>query len=545
MSYINLSVDELRQKLADGTIEPQLSAVEFKESWQQSSGKDVSAIANQIQIIRGWLVVGVADNGQLGGKTLEWAKAQEQTISSHLTQFLQPVFAVLSVIILDVNGSYCVAIEIHNPGDVVYWNGRSYKLVGTTSPEMKPDEILDLSFKLPGADFSKHKNECEIDPALVLNFAKKVNEVVAAEDFHLDLEKVTPKQVLAKFNIVDTNVAAILFGNYAFRYVHFDENGDILDQRSIKGLYKLLSDDFLDEIQSWTRSKGTSLKGATSSATEEMPYPMKALREILANAVAHAFYQRDQADIVVELHPNKIRISNNASLESKAFVNKWLSRNHKTYQKHLMNTLRAAKITDEQGSGKIRIFKQMIANGKREPIIEFDDLNTHGRWSIALFNEESNLALKGLYNRLLEIYGQIEKAQIAQALLLWRNRNWSEIVVYLDEGYKHQVDEVLAEKECPVRRYDDKLYTKRWAQVALSGQVKKEFSEAEKSSAYKFLKTLSAIGDGEGYMTSEEAKQYVGLSNTKQESGQMGKLFNDWKKKGLVKKIKNGHWQFL
>lgn len=544
MKVANLSVEEIRERLVTGFVEPQLCGVEFKESWGKNSGKDISAIANSPQILRGWLLVGVNDRGELTGRDLEWAKGQEAAISSQVIELLQPTFAVHNIIVLEVKNSYCVAIEIANPGDVVYWGSRAYKLVGTASPEMAVDEILALSLKLPGADFSKGKNQQETDPSLVIAFAQKVN-AVANEDFHIDLAQTTPREILAKFNIQETNVAAILFGDFKFRFVHFDEAGDILDQKSIKGLYRLLSDSFVDEIQSWTRRQGTNLRGSTVSATEEVPYPPKALREILANAVAHALYQRDQGDIVVELHPNRITIRNNCSLEAKAFINKWLSRYHKTFHKHLMNTLRVAQITDEQGSGKIRIFKHMLENGKREPLIDFEDLRDYGRWSITLFNEESNAPLKGIFARLLEIYGNQEKARVAQALLLWREKPWSEIQLYLDEGYKHIANEVLNHKDCPVLQYDDRIYTRRWAKIALEGQVTKEFSEAEKNGALHMLKSLTSQGNRGGFISSEEAKKIMGLSNTKQESGQIGKLFNEWKKRGLVKKIKNGQWQFL
>lgn len=274
LKIANLTFEEVRERLLLGSAEPQLSGVEFKESWNKNSGKDISAIANSPQILRGWLLVGVNDRGQLSGRNLEWAKGQEAAISSQIIELLQPTFAVHNILVLEVKNSYCVAVEISNPGDVVYWDSRAYKLVGTASPEMPVDEILELSLRLPGADFSKGRSHQDTDPSLVIAFAQKVNEV-ASEDFHIDLERTTPREILAKFNIHETNVAAILFGDFQFRFVHFDENGDILDQKSIKGLYRLLSDNFVEEIQSWTRKQGTNLRGATVSVTEEVHYGKK------------------------------------------------------------------------------------------------------------------------------------------------------------------------------------------------------------------------------------------------------------------------------
>ena len=146
----------------------------------------------------------------------------------------------------------------------------------------------------------------------------------------------------------------------------------------------------LEEIQSRARKKGTDVQDSNITATEEEPYPLKALREILANAVAHTLYQKHKGDIVVETHPNRITVRNHCTLGARAFIDKWFSRIHQPFNKHLMNTLRIAKITDEQGSGKMRVFRQMLEAGKREPIVEFQELGDYARWSITLFNEEKS-----------------------------------------------------------------------------------------------------------------------------------------------------------
>lgn len=540
----NLTIEQLKEAISKQVTESQMSGVEYKQSWRREHGKDISAIANHPDILTGWLVVGVNDIGEAVGADQGWAHKTEMDVSTHIKQYLDPTWAVKNIIAFEVNGRHVVAIEITKPGDVVYWDSKAYKLIGSTSHEMKVDETLALSLTLPGADYSKATSNAQVDGSLILSFAQKLNEV-AGDDFHVDLATSSPQDVLRKLNILNTNVANILFGEIPARYVHFNKDGDILDQKELKGTYRILIDTFIEEIHSWTRKEGTDVGPKSVSAPEELPYPPKALREILANAVAHALYQRDKGDIVVELHPDRITVRNNCSLESNAFVNKWLSRHHKTFHKHLMNTLRAIKITDEQGSGKIRIFKHMLEHGKREPIIDFENLGDYGRWSISLYNDEANIPLKNLYSRLLEIYGTPDKARVAQALLLWRGKSWAEIRSFLDENYKYLMEEVLKNKDCPVSIFDNQIFTKRWAQIALDGQVTKEFTEYEKNTYQRVLNNFSFSFDRNGYVSSEDAKAILGLSNTKQESGQIGKLFMEWKRKGIVEKIRNAQWRFL
>ena len=409
---------------------------------------------------------------------------------------------------------------------------------------MRPDEILELSYRLPGADFSKGRYESNCDSALVLLFAKKIVERTD-DDFHLDVEKMSSDQILQKLNIYGTNTAGILFGNFKCRIVHFNSQGDILNQSVNLGLYSILRDSFLEEIQSWTRKEGTIVRGFSTSAPEELPYPTKALREILANAVAHALYQKNFGDIVVELHPDRITVRNNCNLEAKAFVNKWFSRINKSTNGHLMNLLRIPRITDEQGTGKIRIFRLMLESGKREPIIDFADNGDYGRWSISLYNDEADQALLKLFERMKENFPQPDHCRMAQALLLWRKKKFSEIQSFLDEHYKLTVSEVLANRHAPVLLVGDRLFTKRWASIALEGQITKQLTESEKVSIFQVLNTISFLDNQEGFLSAERARQLIGLSNTKAEATQLARLFSEWKAVGLVKSVKKGQWKFL
>lgn len=538
-------MEELVVQLELGKTEPHFIGVELKQSWQLRHGEDISAIANEPSIARGWLVIGLDDNGNpKQNADSSWLKKIEESVSSHIRENLTPSWAAKSIVGQKVKGAECLFIEIVSPGEVVRWQDTAYNLVGTTSSKMKPHEVLELSLRLPGADFSKAKYESKHDPSLVLQFAKKVIEATG-DEFNIDVEKMSSDQILQRLNVYATNAAGILFGDFKCRIVHFNLDGDILDQSDRLGLYNVLNDHFIEYIQSWTRKEGTAIRGSSASAPEELPYPVKALREILANAVAHALFQKNQGDLVVELHPNRITVRNNCNLEAKAFVNKWFSRVNKTTNKHLMNLLRVPKITDEQGSGKIRIFRHMLESGKREPVIEFIEHGDYGRWSISLYNDEADQPLTKLYIRIRENFSTPDECRMAQALLLWRKKRWSEISSYLDENYRLIAENVMQSRHSPVLKIGDRLFTKRWASVALEGQITKQLTEAEKASLKHVLNTVSYMHNQDGFITAEDARQFIGLSNTKAEATQLARLFSEWKGKGIVKFIKKGQWQFI
>lgn len=537
-----MDFEKLKKFILEGNTEVYHSGVEFKRKWQQDCGQDISAIANDENIQTGWLVVGVEDNGALSGHDENWLKKTEQDVSNHIRQYLEPSWAVTRVVGEHIKNAYCLFIEIQNPQDIVSWNGVAYKLIGTTSSKMKEDELLALSIKLPGADFSKNKYEGSYNPSLITAFAQKVSS--ESTDFDIDINKVSPEDILRKLNIYGTIAAGILFGEYKFRLVNFNEDGDILDQTTKSGLFHILSDSFIEQIQSRARKKGTHIEGASTSVQEETPYPVKALREVLANAVAHALYQKNAGDIVVETHPNRITVRNNCSKEAKLFVDKWLSRIHKPVNKHLMNTLRIARITDEQGTGKIRIFRLMLESGKREPIIDFQTLGDYSRWSITLFNEEANKELKKIAEEIKGQFDNPDQWRLATALLLWRDRSWDEILQYFDEHYKYVANQVLHNTHSPVLLFNNKLYTKRWANIRLTGQFTKQFSEAEKSMFLKILSEYSFDNGRNGNIESELARRIIGLSDHQSEKTQLARLFSEWRDKGYMEQVKKGNWKF-
>ena len=540
-----LNIDRLIELLEAGQLlEVTEVRVELKSDWQQEHGKDISAIANHSDFTGGWVVIGVNDQGKLLGKDSDWLRQTEAVVSNQINQYLVPSWAAKGVEGKSLPGGSCIIIEIQNPGEVTEWNNKAYKVTGTVSTLMTPDEQLSLSLRLPGEDYSKTPDPQPVDGSLVMEFAKKLQEVDPAE-FSDDLASVAPTDILKKLCLFETTTAAILFGGYKFRIIRYEINGDILDQEEKSGEYYALSDNFIAQIQAWTRKQGTVLRGQTASAIEETPYPTKALREILANAVAHALYSRDQGNIVIELRPDRLTVSNNCSLEAKSFTKKWFSRDNYSRNKLLMRTLRAAKVTDEAGTGKSRIFRMMIESGKREPVVDFLELRNMGRWSITLYNEEQNLHLLALIKRFKESFSDPDKYRIATALVLWRESSWPEIQEKLDEHFMRVALEVMKSDASPVYRINDRLFAKRWVTVGLTGQMSKRFTEAEEEQILQVLKNYAFNFDRKGNISTNEARSIIGLSNASSEVTQLSNLFRKWAEKKLVTLIKRGHWKFL
>jgi predicted HTH transcriptional regulator len=519
--------------------------LELKSQWEQKHGKSISAFANNIERKIGFIVIGVDDEGNLTKKKPNFLKDTEHEIANHINQYLSPPSSVQNIQSKEFENSAYIIITIKNPGDVTEWNGKAYKRIGAHSIEMTSHEKLALSLKLPGQDFSKNDWEGTVTNTLVLEFATKLVE----RDYSTlpkDLSKISVDEILKKIDCRNKIAAKILFGDTPVRIAYFDNNGDIINQISKNGAFYLLSDSFVEEIQTWTKSKGTLLEKHSISVIQELPYPPKALRECLANAVSHALYERHLGDLVVELHPSRIVIKNNCSLDMEGFSKEWFSKRNCSKNKFLMQLLREAGFTDELGTGKMRLYSQMLEAGKQEPLIEFYERGNFGCWAISLYNELNNECYLKLFLRFKEIFKTIDEARLAIALILWRNNTWPEILEKLDLYYQKLALEIVESSYSPIIVVDNTILLKRWATVALEGQYSRAFTSHEEEQIRKIIETLAFSEAREGKFTATEARAHIGLSKTPSENTQLSNLFRRWKKDNILTQgKKRGEWIYM
>jgi len=514
--------------------------IEFKSQWHQSFGQSISAIGNEDK--GGWLIIGIDDKGVLLGKDSGWVKKQETQIENHISQYLEPNSTVQSISIETLDHKKFILIEIINPKSVVFWNGKPHKRVGTRTEEMNSGEKQELELKRPGLDFSSFNYQGKINFSLVLDFAKFVKN---GNEYW---NKLSADKVLSKLNINGKNISGILFGDFSFRIAHYNKESELTDQDEKQGLYSLLQKDFIQHIQSWTRTKGISLIPGSLSVKKEEPYPDAVLREVLVNAVAHSAFEKKERKVTVELYRNRIKVSNYCSAKATAFINKKFSQGHFSYNPFLMKILRKAKFSDEFGTGKNKIFKNMIESGRREPLFEYQKISDdYGIWSVTIYNEQPNENFLKLLERLKKLYeNDTDKYKLSAALILWKDKSLKEIFTYIDEYHQKLIVEILSDSNSPFLYTTEyfgkkktsvvKILLKRWVKVQLEGQESKVFSKAEESKFKEILQNYVYKDNRDGYITNKEARQLFGLSDSQSEIVQLSKLFQQWEKNGFMKK---------
>jgi len=531
--------EELLQILMEGKLkEYRFSNVELKEKWKQEDGKKISAFANKNLDGFCWLCIGINDDGIICENDEKWVKQTEETVSQHLNQFLDPQITCKKIYCDEINNRWFVLVQFENPGAVVYWNKIPYKAAGTTSAEMTMSEVMELTIRLPGlTDYSAQKWYGNIDENLAENFFGFVRNKLELPILSLN-ENLSVGEKLNRLGIREKKACQILFGDFKFRIVRYNSKEEPILNETGKGLYNLLKDDFVEDIQVWTMNQLKS---------QEKLYSNKALKEAIANAIAHAAYFENEGEIILELFPNKISLSNLCLHDSEYFANKWFSRSHKSINKLLMETLRIAGYVDELGRGKNLIFTESLKAGKKPPFVNIEKGGRFNRWRLYLYGTEQDKAHFKLLDQIRKNYNDEHKALMAYALVLWRGQSVTNIKNYIEGESNHLFLEILKDLRGPIFYFaeKDEIVLTRWAKIMLGeGKDSKQLAADEEEHLFDFARKIQ-MDYHKGFITPKEIRNLGSLGETSSAIVLSSSLLCRWQKQGKIKKIKKGLYQFI
>jgi hypothetical protein len=403
---------------------------------------------------------------------------------------------------------------------------------------MTPEEEMALTVQLPGLeDYSRQRWEGTSDSQLATTFLATVARVRQQEAGLAGLAAAPTDEALDRLRIGGTNVCRIMFGTCTCRIVKLDETGTPIENKQRTGLSGILDPQFRRDLQEWTKNR---LRISSD------PYSDVSLKEAFANAVAHAAYFERDGEIIVEMSSDKLTISNLCVPGASYFANRWFSREHKTFNGLLMETMRLAGHVDELGRGKNVIFRESILGGKKPPQVFVDNAGRFKRWSLTLYGGSTDERFIRLVHRLREIYEDDRKALIAQALILWSKEPVDRIKKYMDGESERVLADVLEHPKCPVIALrDSTLARSRWVQVLLGeGKDSKKFSAAEEMRIHQMASKLCRKYHG-GTMTAAQFRDFADMGNTPSEQTLASTTLKSWLARGLVEKgAQRGHYVF-
>lgn len=534
------NVEEMILFLRNGNplVEHQNPNIEVKSSWDKKYGQDLSALGNKVDVPAMFCVIGINDSGVVLGQDENWARNVEKTISQHLNQYLDPIQACKSLTCHDTGRGWVVVLYMLNPGAVVKWESAAYKAAGTTSSKMLPEEVMELTVRLPGlSDKTAQTWTGSIDNSLAKGFLENVSR--RFPEFAGDYSSIPEiERNLGRLGISGKYVAHLLFGECKYRVIFYDANETPRVNETRRGLFSLLlADSFMDEIQNWTK---------TQLSIQENPYSKLALREAIANAIAHGAYMERDGDLILEIFHDRLVISNLSFPVSRYFANRWFSRNHNTVNRLLMETLRLAGFVDELGRGKGVIFSESIKGGKLPPQVFLEGASQYDRWRLVLHGGTKEQKVVRLLQRLRTHYDD-QKAQIAAALVLWSNQPVAEIRKYVDGESLPAFIEVLQDLKGPIFYYEkeDRIILRRWAAIMMGeGKDSKTLTIPEEENLLRFARDIHTKYHN-GYITPAQLRDLGGMGHTSSEQTLSSTVLSKWLADGEVQRVKKGTYQFV
>jgi ATP-dependent DNA helicase RecG len=361
--------------------------LEFKKSlgeWKEII-ESISAFSNTEG---GKLIIGVSKSGKLAGVNI--GKDTIEHLTNQISQNTDPKVHP-RITVKKIDKKSLIIIDVKESLDhLVLAFGRPYKRVGKSTVRMSKDEYEKLILEKHKEKFyfdsqiCKGANLKDINKERLLWFIKeaRVHRGLDVEDT-LPIEEILERLKLLKERKL-TNAAILLFGENpqkfylqtiikAIRFKGTDVTEDMLDFKTIEEdiLIQLKkAEDFIFEHipkQAW-------IEEGKLQRQEKWLYPPKALREALANALAHRDYGTTSS-VQVRIFDDRLEIWNPGGLPSGLTVEK-LKKKHISIPGNplIARAFFWVKYVEEVGTGTNKIIKWCKEWELPEP--EFEDTGT-------------------------------------------------------------------------------------------------------------------------------------------------------------------------
>ncbi|MCL0096028.1 putative DNA binding domain-containing protein [Thermodesulfovibrionales bacterium] len=367
------------------------TTVEWKPSLSQIS-EIINAISAFANTEGGKIFVGVSKSGKLLG--VEVGKDTIEHLTNKIAQNTDP--RIHSRITVEkINSKFVIIIEAKESSDhLVLAFGRPYKRVGKSTVRMSKDEYERLILE-------KHKDKLQFDTQVCLKATLKDIDKEklrwflrkAKEERNYDVDPETPiREALNRLNLIEggkLNNAAILlfrketqkfFPQVKIRAGRFKgtEGLDFIDMKVLEGTIPELREKAMKFILEHIKH---GIFFDANRRYDKWEYPLRALEEVLNNALAHREYFSN-AEIQLSIYDDRIEVWNPGELPSPLTLED-LRREHKSIprNKFLADKLFLIKYIEEWGRGTNRIIDEMRENELPEP--EFK--NYSGGFAVTLY----------------------------------------------------------------------------------------------------------------------------------------------------------------
>jgi len=357
--------------------------MEWKPSLSQINEivETVSALSNKKG---GRIVIGVSGSGKILGVKI--GKDTIERLTNKIVGNTDPkVYPRISI--EKIEGKKIILIEVKESADkLVLAFGRPFKRVGKSTVRMSKAEYERLILE-------EHKERLQFDKQICKRATLKDLDKekmrwflrTAREERNYDVDpKISTKEALEKLNLLQNkkllNTAVLLFGKNPQRFflqakircARFKgtEGLDFIDMKILEGTLPQLRERAMKSIMEHIKH---GVFFDANRRYDKWEYPLRALEEVLTNALAHRDYFSN-AEIQLSIYDDRIEVWNPGELPS-PLTPRDLKRKHKSIPRNklLADKLFLIKYIEQWGTGTNRVMEEMKENGLPEP--EFHNLS--------------------------------------------------------------------------------------------------------------------------------------------------------------------------
>lgn len=361
-----------------------------------SNQDDGGVILFGLDEAQGFQATGVYDVQDLQKKVMEQCQAMEP-----------PVRALFTVV--EDEGKAVVAAEIP-PVDMTdrpcYYKGKgrmkgSYVRVGDADIPMTEYEVY--SFEAYRKKYQDDIRTVERATFTALDSKKLQNYLNSLKDNKPNLADLEDRQIYELMNITRDNqwtlASVMLFGLYPQAYfpqlciiavsVPGTEIGDtdfdgarFIDNKRIEGTAVQMLESAIQFVKNNMRTK-TIIDDANGKRIDRDDYPIKAVREILLNALVHRDYSIHTEGMPIQLvmYADRLEVTNPGGLYGRLTLSNLGKIQPDTRNPVLATALEVLKVTENRYSGIPTIRKEMSENAQPEPVF----INERGEFKVVLY----------------------------------------------------------------------------------------------------------------------------------------------------------------
>ncbi len=374
----------LLQKYENSTIEyKSLKKVIGKTADLKDLAKTCVCLANAQG---GYLFLGIEDKEKLPPKEQKINQDEMNTVIKILRSLTDSVGLVNPEIKMYENGGEYFIIQIYPSMKTIATtsDGRVFVRVGDECVPVKGEELTRLAHEKGAFQWELVATKTHISQIEPENIEKFINEIRGSDRVSDFIKNQTDLDVLEYYKLVEdgllTNLGILWLGNFKQRsklnypitvqYIVYDE-----DEKKIRkvdwSLNQYNPKELLLEIEKEAVELNYSFELPDGMFRKQIRhYAKDVVRELLVNAFVHKSYTIS-GDIFILVYKDRLEIKNPGGLPLGITKDNILHQVHRR-NPHLIDTFKALKLMENEGSGYDLIYEKLSLDGKRYPKIESD-----------------------------------------------------------------------------------------------------------------------------------------------------------------------------